>query len=73
MNSKDKETTTTFLSEYNMRNREVWCPYCKLYSTTKEVDAKCPEHPEQRLITVTYSAISGRRITGEDELGPTGS
>lgn len=65
------ELTTT--SHFNIKPRELWCPKCKKYSVSDEAQAVCEDCFGQPLITVVYSIIDGRRITGANELGSTGS
>lgn len=66
-----EELTTT--SHFNIKPREVWCPKCKKYSITDLHLPVCEDWFGQPLITVVYSLIDGRRLTGADELGPTSS
>lgn len=44
-------------------NREVYCFTCKVYSITEDIDVCC-ETCGNRLITVVYSPLSNRMITG---------
>ena len=54
--------------EYNLKPREVWCRHCKQIIITSEVNIRCTKCNSD-MITVLYSLIDGRRLTGSDELG----
>lgn len=69
MNSEVKTTTSLF----NLKPREVWCPKCKQYNINSDANPVCVDCFGQPLITVVYSMIDGKRLTGENELGSTGS
>ena len=43
--------------------REVYCPYCKTYQVSDQPWPVC--ECGHYLITVVYSTIDGRRLTGE--------
>ena len=46
--------------EYNLKQRELYCPYCKIYSMSDKSDPKC-EKCSHGLITVIYS-MNGIRM-----------
>ena len=48
----------------NMKNRELYCPKCHIYSWSDESNPFC-RNCASPLIKVVYDAISGHRITGE--------
>lgn len=52
---------------YNMKEREVYCPKCKVYSDSKLILPVC-NTCSSKLITVVYDMLTGNRITGDDEL-----
>lgn len=45
-------------------NRELYCPKCHIYSHSIETTPKC-YNCNVPLITVVYSILTGKRITGE--------
>ena len=49
--------------EYNLKVRELYCPYCKVYSKSDKTDVKC-KVCGHGLITVIYS-LEDQRLTGE--------
>lgn len=53
---------------YNPKPREVWCPQCKEYSFRDDAGPTCnkPDCNKRELITVVYSLISGKRLTGNE-------
>lgn len=53
---------TTFLS--NVKPRELWCPFCNIIIISDAVDTVCNNCEVATLITVTYSPLTGERITG---------
>lgn len=46
-------------------NREVYCSECKTYSFSDKPAPKCPTC-KNNLVKVIRNAISGQRITGEE-------
>ena len=63
------------MSEHNMKERLLWCPKCDKYALTDEPNSKCeiPLTPVgssytipcgQALITVVYSSMTGKQVTG---------
>ena len=60
-------------SHFNLKPREVWCPNCKKTIKTDEPAPTCDDCFGKPMITVLYSILDGKRITGNDELGPTSS
>lgn len=59
--------------EYNIRKREVWCPNCKVTIVTDQPSPTCDDCFGKPMITVVYSVIDGKRLTGQNELGSTSS
>jgi len=68
--NSESQTTT---SHFNIKPRELWCPKCKKTIVSDRANDVCEDCFGQPLITVTYSVVDGRRMTGNDELGPTSS
>jgi Zn finger protein HypA/HybF involved in hydrogenase expression len=62
----------TFPSEIhptNIKPREVWCPNCKKITVSDQPNTMCDNCFGAITITVLYSTMTGKRITGNDELG----
>ena len=63
------------MTQYQEKEREVWCPRCKQYTTVRTYpNPKCKglscrllAEPPQ-LITVVYSLTTGKRLTGNVKL-----
>ncbi len=53
--------------EDNIKPRELYCPECKIYSISDIAFPTCHQCGTN-LITVTFSLIDGKRITGNDEI-----
>lgn len=53
--------------EWNMPIRELYCPHCKIYTRSSLVTPKCSACKHD-LITVVYSQIDGRRLTGNESI-----
>jgi hypothetical protein len=53
--------------EDNMKNREVYCRTCKTFQYSRYAHPTCQECGNY-MITVIYSLIDGKRLTGNDEL-----
>jgi hypothetical protein len=60
-------------SPSNIKPREVWCPSCKKTIVTDQPAPTCDDCFGKPMLTVLYSLIDGKRITGADELGSTSS
>jgi hypothetical protein len=54
-------------NEHNMKPREVYCPFCKMYTMSDKLTPYC-EFCGTKLYAVIRSMITGQRITGNDEL-----
>ena len=64
MNSESQMTT----SHFNIKPRELWCPKCKKTIVSNRANDVCEDCFGQPLITVIYSGIDGRRLTGVEPL-----
>jgi len=53
----------------NIKPREVWCPTCKKTVVSDEPSPVCNDCFGVTMITVLYSVMTGKRLTGNDELG----
>lgn len=58
---------TTF--PFNIKPREVYCPQCKKTIVTDVAGPTCDDCFGKPMLTVIYSLIDGKRLTGSDELG----
>ena len=54
---------------HNIKPREVWCPSCKKTTVTDDMGPICEECFGVPMLTVVFSLIDGKRLTGDDELG----
>jgi uncharacterized paraquat-inducible protein A len=54
-------------TEHNMKSTEVYCPNCKMYTMSSRLMPHC-EFCGTKLYAVIRSMITGKRITGNDEL-----